>query len=723
MLDLARIFFGTLFTFASAYAIGRVILPTLPLPREVRLAIGSACLSMAVFALMAMQMASPMAFGAVAAAALGASALVRRVACESVPRCEDRSLRICALVIFAVYGVFYGVHALAPEIQPDAVTYHLGLVAEAMRDGGFSERVGFYEVIPQGAEMLFAFAFAFGKHSAAKLVHLGFLIASVPLMLSLGRRLGLGGGVSLYAAILYFCAPVVGISGTSAYNDAMLVFFVLAATDALLAWKQTGDSRYLWPAGIAAGFCYAVKMPGALVCVLAVLFTVSVRPKWRPVAIVAAGCAAFSLPWLWHAWWLTGNPIAPLANRYFPNPYFSALIYERLSAWWQHYEVLSPFSYVKELTISGRALQGHFGPVLLLAPLGLLALRKPAGRFLWLAALALGAPWYFNVGARFLMPAAPFVMLALAASLPRVAWPAVLAVHALCGLPPVMRLYSDRDAWCLRGLPWKAALRIEPESEYLKNLNFTFHAAWMVDQYVKPGEVVLDLHGLPSAYSRYVALNNWQHPLGETLTDGLRIAGMQNAAIIDLDSEWSETPLSALRFRLGATGDQAWKILEAELRGGGSTVRISRDCLLSADSNPWGVVRLFDRDLTTAWTSFEAARPGMYIEVCFPKPVAISAARLTCVYTGLEPKVEVEGESVDGIWRTLSNKPLMGRRAAQELRLNATRRIKRAGIRWIMAPSDQSGLGALGRLMTTDPDAWGLVEQDVMGDYHLLKIK
>ena len=678
---------------------------------------------MAVFALMAMQMASPMAFGAVAAVALGASALVRRVACESVPPCEDRSLCICALVIFAVYGVCYGVHALAPEIQPDAVTYHLGLVAEAMRDGGFSERVGFYEVIPQGAEMLFAFAFAFGKHSAAKLVHLGFLIASVPLMLSLGRRLGLGGGVSLCAAILYFCAPVVGISGASAYNDAMLVFFVLAATDLLLAWKQTGDNRYLWPAGIAAGFCYAVKMPGALVCVLAVLFTVSVRPKWRPAAIVAAGCAAFSLPWLWHAWWLTGNPVAPLANRYFPNPYFSALTYERLSAWWQHYEVLSPLSYVKELTISGRALQGHFGPVLLLAPLGLLALRKPAGRFLWLAALALGAPWYFNVGARFLMPAAPFVMLALAVSLPRVAWPAVLAVHALCGLPPVMKLYSDRDAWSLRGLPWKAALRIEPESEYLKNLNFTFHAAWMVDQYVKPGEVVLDLHGLPSAYSRYVALNNWQHPLGETLTDGLRIAGMQNAAIIDLDSEWSETPLSALRFRLGATGDQAWKILETELRGGGQSVRISHDCLLSADSNPWGVVRLFDLDLTTAWTSFEAARPGMYIEVRFPKPVAISAARLTCVYTGLEPKVEVEGESADGVWRTLANKSQMGRRGVQELRLNATRRIKRAGIRWIMAPSDQSGLGALGRLMTADPDAWGLVEQDVMGDYHLLKIK
>ena len=74
--------------------------------------------------------------------------------------------------------LLYVVHALAPEIQPDAVTYHLGLVKEWNREGGFTPRVGFFEMLPQGLEMLFSMAFAFGGHSAAKLVHLAFVAAT-----------------------------------------------------------------------------------------------------------------------------------------------------------------------------------------------------------------------------------------------------------------------------------------------------------------------------------------------------------------------------------------------------------------------------------------------------------------------------------------------------------------------------------------------------------------
>src|SRR5207302_7535668 len=99
-------------------------------------------------------------------------------------------------VILTVYGVLYLIHALAPEIQPDAITYHLGLVAEYGRLGRFPDRVGFFEMLPQGTEMLFLFAFVIGKHSAAKLVHFGFLLATVPLFIELGRKLRLPDSVS-----------------------------------------------------------------------------------------------------------------------------------------------------------------------------------------------------------------------------------------------------------------------------------------------------------------------------------------------------------------------------------------------------------------------------------------------------------------------------------------------------------------------------------------------
>src|SRR6266481_2411804 len=153
-------------------------------------------------------------------------------------------------VILAIYGILYLIHALAPEIQPDAITYHLGLVAEYARLGRFPDRVGFFEMLPQGMEMLFLFAFVIGKHSAEKLVHFGFLLATVPLMIELGRRARVSDRLSCAAAALYFCAPVVGATGTSTYNDAALVFFTLATLLTLLLWKQEGEDRYLIATGV-----------------------------------------------------------------------------------------------------------------------------------------------------------------------------------------------------------------------------------------------------------------------------------------------------------------------------------------------------------------------------------------------------------------------------------------------------------------------------------------
>ena len=174
------------------------------------------------------------------------------------------------------------------------VAYHLGLTSEYVRLGGFPRRVGFYEMLPQGFEMLFVPAFAFGRHSAARLVHCAFLLATVPLMLRIGRRLGLPEGAALTAAVLYFCAPMAGITGTSAYTDAGGVFFTLATFYVLLVWRDTRDVRYLAVAGITAGFCYAIKFPGGLVAILAVVFVVAVERgiRARQLALLAGTALA-----------------------------------------------------------------------------------------------------------------------------------------------------------------------------------------------------------------------------------------------------------------------------------------------------------------------------------------------------------------------------------------------------------------------------------------------
>ena len=78
-----------------------------------------------------------------------------------------------------------------------------------------------YAYLSQGAEMLFLFAFTFGRHSAAALVHFAFLCALPLLMVCYGRRFGLR-KASLFAALLVFASPVIGKDGVSAYNDLAL---------------------------------------------------------------------------------------------------------------------------------------------------------------------------------------------------------------------------------------------------------------------------------------------------------------------------------------------------------------------------------------------------------------------------------------------------------------------------------------------------------------------
>ena len=100
--------------------------------------------------------------------------------------------------------------------------------------------------------MLYLFAFAVGKHSAAKMVHFSFLVATVVAMLAFSRRHGLWrAGVA--GAVLYACSPVVGADAASTYNDCALAFYEFSAFYALLLWWRGRQRGWLVIIGILAG--------------------------------------------------------------------------------------------------------------------------------------------------------------------------------------------------------------------------------------------------------------------------------------------------------------------------------------------------------------------------------------------------------------------------------------------------------------------------------------
>src|SRR5207249_1776434 len=116
-----------------------------------------------------------------------------------------------------------------------------------------------YANLSQGVEMLFLFAFAFGRHSAAALTHFPFLVALPLAMLSYARRFGFT-VAGVCGALLVFASPVVGIDGTVAYNDvatACIVFTVFYLTSIWAA--EESSSGLLAPIGLVAGFGYAAK--------------------------------------------------------------------------------------------------------------------------------------------------------------------------------------------------------------------------------------------------------------------------------------------------------------------------------------------------------------------------------------------------------------------------------------------------------------------------------
>ena len=138
--------------------------------------------------------------------------------------------------------MLYLANAMAPEVSPDGAGYHLGLVARYLREHGFVRITdNLYAAMPAGVEMLFLFAFAFGRHSAAALVHFAFLLALVWQVFSYGRRRGFPvAGAS--AALLVFASPVVGIDGTSAYNDVAVAAIAFTLFHLLQIWDEERTS-------------------------------------------------------------------------------------------------------------------------------------------------------------------------------------------------------------------------------------------------------------------------------------------------------------------------------------------------------------------------------------------------------------------------------------------------------------------------------------------------
>jgi hypothetical protein len=126
-----------------------------------------------------------------------------------------------------------------------------------------------------------------------------------------------------------------------------------------------------------------------------------------------------------------------------------------------------------------------------------------------------------------LIPALPFLALALGLAMAN-SWgalPAVALFQAFLCWPAVMDSYCDRNAWRVRGFQVRAALRLDPESEYIGSHVGDYALRGAIDREVPTRSRIFSFAGRAAAYiDRDIVV-------GYESSQGMRIQeALQNAA-------------------------------------------------------------------------------------------------------------------------------------------------------------------------------------------------
>ena len=103
---------------------------------------------------------------------------------------------------------------------------------------------------------------------------------------------------------------------------------------------------------------------------------------------------------------------------------------------------------------------------------------------------------------------------------------ALLLLHALACWPPLYtHWHSDPEAfWGLPGAPWKAALRLEAEQDYLGRQVPHFGTTSILNAHASVNDRVLSLEPLPEAYTWAEIMVSYQGAINEELTHVLLAA-------------------------------------------------------------------------------------------------------------------------------------------------------------------------------------------------------
>jgi len=220
---------------------------------------------------------------------------------------------LVVIIAFAVLTAF--VATLGPEIQFDALWYHLTLPQMYLKlheTRIITTPPFFYSAMPQLIEMLYLPALLVANEIAAKIIHAGFALATSLLIFYFTKK-HFTRQTALIAVVIFLTdLSIIWLMGTAGI-DLGRTFFETTALFLLLTWIRRPKNTYLSQSGVLMGFALSTKyLSFASFAAQLVLILMYSKKKLADLLTFFIPAVAVSFIWYLRPLVSTGNPLFPL---------------------------------------------------------------------------------------------------------------------------------------------------------------------------------------------------------------------------------------------------------------------------------------------------------------------------------------------------------------------------------------------------------------------------
>lgn len=415
-------------------------------------------------------------------------------------------------------GVMALIGALAPEIEYDALWYHLWLPKLWLENGSPVDLISEYiSLYPLNWSLVYGAGLAISGPGAAKLLHFACLILGAMAIYQATRRWA--PQTPVWAAIaMWITCPTLLWEATTAYVDLALAFFTVLIVYAALRYTERNEKSWLILAGLTAGIALGMKHLAVIIIMFVVIWmgqrlwlaTKRIGPSIKPALVLMLIAFVMASPWYLRNWQASGNPVFPEFYNLFgasPPQRWDWITQRGLDGYKARFGCSRTFINLVmlpvDMTIHAARYGGNLGPIFLMLLPGLLFHRKRnwmitgSGLFV----LFYTAVWASPISSfqmRFLMPVVPFLAILAAEGMRQInclllVWnndlqkrAAKIGVVALLimNLPPFLSLHefdrAGRNGWLthvIHTVPLGVVLGYESETSYLQRKVPSF-AAW-----------------------------------------------------------------------------------------------------------------------------------------------------------------------------------------------------------------------------------------------------